>query len=212
MKIGIIIQARLGSTRLPGKVLKTIGGRTILERVISRCLLTDLPVCVATPDEAVADVAIASGATAYVGIEHDVLGRIVGAAGELGVFGIVRVNADCPFIEPSEIQQIADHLPAFDYVSFCHPGRSENTVLGHVGAPEGVRLSTLRELDQFCRRSQEHVTHGIYSRLIPASQHYIALDRTDHRTIDTQEDLDRWNSPLMASQLATIDQLTSSLK
>lgn len=112
-----IIQARTGSTRLPGKVLRLLprtpaacgkGGapQTILAHVINRAQAIpgiDI-VCVATSDrpedDRIAHLARAAGARVARGSERDVLGRFVIAAETIGADVIVRLTADCPLLDP----------------------------------------------------------------------------------------------------------------
>jgi spore coat polysaccharide biosynthesis protein SpsF (cytidylyltransferase family) len=101
-----IVQARLGSTRLPGKVLMDLAGRTILDHVLSRCAA--IPgiaevVCATTDrpeDDAVAKAARGYGATVFCGSSSDVLARYDGAAKASGAELVLRVTSDCPLIDP----------------------------------------------------------------------------------------------------------------
>jgi spore coat polysaccharide biosynthesis protein SpsF len=102
----VIVQARFGSSRLPGKVLKHVGGRPALTSVLERCRRIpgiDVVVC-AIPHErtsdAVAEVARASGAIVFRGAEHDVLDRYHQAARCVGANIVMRVTSDCPLIDP----------------------------------------------------------------------------------------------------------------
>jgi len=102
----IIVQARIGSTRLPGKVLQELAGCTVLHHVLARCQKTpgaDVVVC-AVPDEpqSVELKAIATkiGAVTFRGSETDVLDRYLGAARAVGADVIMRVTSDCPLIDP----------------------------------------------------------------------------------------------------------------
>ncbi|MBL8711115.1 MAG: UDP-2,4-diacetamido-2,4,6-trideoxy-beta-L-altropyranose hydrolase [Rhodospirillaceae bacterium] len=105
-KTAIIVQARLGSSRLPGKILQEIGGRSVLAHNIAR--LRDVPgtdvVVIATTDkpsdDPVAAAAQAAGATVFRGDEQDVLGRYLGAARLVEADVIMRVTSDCPLIDP----------------------------------------------------------------------------------------------------------------
>ncbi len=106
MTTAIIVQARLGSSRLPGKVLKPIDGRPALSSVLERCHRipgADVVVC-AIPDEPasdpVAEVARASGAVVFRGAEHDVLDRYHQAARCVGATIVMRVTSDCPLVDP----------------------------------------------------------------------------------------------------------------
>ena len=106
MTTAIIAQARMGSSRLPGKVLKPLGGRTVLEHVLTRASRApgaDV-VCVATTvdaaDDAIASAAKSLGFPVFRGSESDVLGRYAGAAEMLKADIIVRITCDCPLLDP----------------------------------------------------------------------------------------------------------------
>ncbi|WP_439816619.1 cytidylyltransferase domain-containing protein [Zavarzinia sp. CC-PAN008] len=112
MTTAIIIQARLGSTRLPGKVLMDLGGRSVLAWVLERALaatLADVVVC-AVPDKAaddpVAAEALACGAQVHRGSESDVLDRYVGAARQVAADVVVRITSDCPLADPALIDAL----------------------------------------------------------------------------------------------------------
>jgi spore coat polysaccharide biosynthesis protein SpsF len=105
MTTAVIIQARVGSTRLPGKVLEKIGTRTIIEEVIDRCRRipgADVVVC-AIPDLARDDELVGpstrAGAVIVRGSEQDVLSRYVKAACTVEAKVMVRITVDCPLIE-----------------------------------------------------------------------------------------------------------------
>jgi len=101
----IIVQARLGSSRLPGKILQRIGGRTVLEHDIARLKAVrraDLVVIATTDkdsDTPVAEAAAAAGAVVFRGDESDVLARYLGAARMVDADVIMRVTSDCPLID-----------------------------------------------------------------------------------------------------------------
>ena len=110
MKITAVIQARMGSTRLPGKVLMDLGGKTVLARVVDRLRRATLvnEILVATTDS-IADDAIIQECrrievSSFRGSENDVLDRYYQAALLTTGEGIVRITSDCPLIDP----QIAD--------------------------------------------------------------------------------------------------------
>ena len=102
-----IVQARLGSTRLPGKILLPLAAQTVLAHVLMRCAA--VPgidgVCCATTtldeDEAVAEEAMRCGVLVYRGSAEDVLARYAGAARAADADIILRVTSDCPAIDPA---------------------------------------------------------------------------------------------------------------
>jgi spore coat polysaccharide biosynthesis protein SpsF len=100
---GIITQARLGSTRLPGKVLKEMGGKTVLDHHLDRLKQSGFPVFVATTDRP-ADDALQRfcqerDIPCFRGDEEDVLDRFYGCARQFQLKTIVRVTSDCPLID-----------------------------------------------------------------------------------------------------------------
>jgi len=110
-RLVIIIQARFAASRLPGKVLAELGGRTVLGWTVERARQAQLPgqVIVATStdatDEPIAEFCEEAGYPYFRGSMHDVLDRYYQAARQLGAQQIVRLTADCPIIDPALIDQ-----------------------------------------------------------------------------------------------------------
>ncbi|MBK8158272.1 MAG: UDP-2,4-diacetamido-2,4,6-trideoxy-beta-L-altropyranose hydrolase [Rhodospirillaceae bacterium] len=106
-RTAIIVQARKGSSRLPGKILQQLGDRTVLAHVIGRLRQVknaDMVVVATTTqpaDDEVAELAERLGAIVFRGDEHDVLGRYLGAAQAVDADVILRVTSDCPLIDPA---------------------------------------------------------------------------------------------------------------
>lgn len=106
MRTAVIIQARIGSTRLPGKVLRPIAGKPVLAHVLERCCRIegcDAVVCAVPDDPESAElerVAHACGVSVYAGSEFDVLDRYLGAAAAVAADVVMRVTSDCPLIDP----------------------------------------------------------------------------------------------------------------
>ena len=127
LKIGIVTQVRVTSTRLPAKVLLSVRGRTYLEHHLDRLSGTGLPVIVATTtsfnDDIVMEVAGQSGIPVFRGSEDDVLSRFAGAAREHELDGIVRATSDCPLIDPEVVATGVDRWRAENdldlYLSNC---------------------------------------------------------------------------------------------
>ena len=116
MRIGCIIQARLGSTRLPNKVLADIGGWSMIRHVWERMMLVGIPVIVATPVEDGGRIPVSE---AYDCDPNDVLQRYLMAAKKHGFDAIMRVTGDCPLIDPEVCQKVMHVFMtgAYDYVA-----------------------------------------------------------------------------------------------
>ena len=128
MNIVAIIQARMGSTRLPGKVLREICERAMVLHVIDRVKRVENinAVCLASTDSSADDlleslVCRQSDVSIYRGSEDDVLDRYYQAAVMMEADVIIRITADCPLISPQVINQVLDayleNPNEVDYVS-----------------------------------------------------------------------------------------------
>ena len=130
-KVTIIIQARMGSTRLPGKVMSEISGEPMLWHLIDRvkkCRNIDQIVVATTTnkeDRVVKELAEKSGVKVYCGSESDVLDRYYQTAMLHGADVIVRITADCPLIDPYLIDRMVkyfeDNRDKLDYVGMGEP-------------------------------------------------------------------------------------------
>ncbi|MEZ4458058.1 MAG: glycosyltransferase family protein [Gemmatimonadales bacterium] len=124
MRTVITIEARMRSTRLPGKVLAPLLGRPLLARMIERLqrvrradaiviATTDHPA-----DQPIADLAMELGVACHRGSEEDVLSRVLDAARGAGADLIVETTADCPLIDPGVIDQLIATFRA-NQVDYC---------------------------------------------------------------------------------------------
>ena len=115
-RVGIITQARTGSTRLPGKVLQEVGGKTLLEHHLTRLLASGLPVYVATTtdpaDDPIVEIAERLGCGVHRGSEDDVLARFHDTAVAFGLDVIVRVTSDCPLVDGDLIASAVEQYVA----------------------------------------------------------------------------------------------------
>mgnify|MGYP001260956436 CR=1 FL=1 len=131
MKTLVIVQARRGSTRLPGKVLLPLGGRTMLERMLERLRVASVPdsLLIATTtdsaDDAIAQSAAAAGVECFRGHPIDLLDRHYAAAKHARADVVVKVPSDCPLIDPAVVDRVLrEHFArsdVADYTSNLHP-------------------------------------------------------------------------------------------
>ncbi|MBI1861078.1 MAG: N-acetylneuraminate synthase family protein [Deltaproteobacteria bacterium] len=203
-KVVAVVQARMGSTRFPGKMMAKIGDRPliswVLERV-QRSKLVNQVILASSSDprnDALETVATELGIQTVRGDENDVLSRFVLAAQVGGADIVVRVCADNPFIEPEEIDRVVTHFlhQRPDY-AFNHVSRLGNGYADGFGA-EVLSAQILGEIDRVatCPAHREHVTsylwdhaHEFEIATFPAPD---ALAREDLRfDIDTGSDLAR---------------------
>jgi len=124
-----VIQARTGSSRLPGKVLLPLGRSTVLERMLERVTAARLvgTVVIATTtepaDEEIVALAGRAGVPCFQGHPTDLLDRHYAVARALGARHVVKIPSDCPLIDPAVIDRVLGYYlaHALDYVSNLHP-------------------------------------------------------------------------------------------
>lgn len=199
MKTIAIIQARMGSTRLPGKVLMDLAGEPMLARVVNRArraqTLDDIVVAITdlAQDDGLAELCAARGWLCYRGSENDVLDRYYQAARQFGAKIVVRITSDCPLIDPEVIDQVvqAYHTPPpVDYACNLLPVRT---------FPRGLDtevfgwdlLERLWHLDQN-PATREHVTLYLHKHLAEFTTRGVThpQDLSPMRwTVDTPQDL-----------------------
>ena len=113
--VGIIIQARMGSSRLPGKVLKDFCGKTLLGRILERIgyLAEDMCIVVATSDlhqdDVIKEWCDENSIKCYRGDEKNVLCRYYECAKEFDLKHIVRMTGDNPFPDEEELERLIDY-------------------------------------------------------------------------------------------------------
>lgn len=118
IKVGIVTQARVGSSRLPGKILKEVGGITLLEMHLDRLKKTGLDVFIATTTESQAskliEIASKAGLKSKIGSLDDVLSRFYLCAKENELDVVIRVTSDCPLICSDLIRQGVDTFLGYE--------------------------------------------------------------------------------------------------
>lgn len=214
MHIVAIIQARMGSTRLPGKVMRNICGRTMLARVVQRASHSKLidQIVIATTAKVSDNPVVAEcdhlNVSVFRGDEQDVLDRYYQAATAYDAEAIVRITSDCPLIEPEVVDQA---IRAFLNE---HPDYASNTL--EVTYPRGLdaEVMTMEALTKAWQKATEpyqriHVTPYIYQN--PGQfKLFSIMNEADYSyyrwTVDTQDDLDFVRA--VYSRLGTIDTFT----
>ena len=200
MKTVIIVQARMTSTRLPGKVLAPVLDKPLLayqlER-LARCTLANVIVIATTlnrSDQPIIEFAAKQGVATYRGSEDDVLSRYHGAAHSYHADTVVRVTSDCPLIDPGVIDCVIREFgiapDKYDYVSNTlqrsYPRGMDTEVFGFETLDQAFREATLPA-------EREHVTPFIYHRPERYKLGNVCYpsDESRHRwTVDTKEDLE----------------------
>ncbi len=197
-----IVQARMGSTRLPGKVLADLCGAPLLQRQLERvrrATSLDRVVVATSTDETdlpIAELCESLDVPCFRGDLNNVLARFLGAISEFNPEVVVRITADCPLISPSVIDSIVHSFfeSDCDYLS----NTLDPTFPDGVDV-EVVRVRALRALARLDTdiHEREHVTLGIYRR----PEQFVVRNFTGDPdlsnlrwTVDSPEDLEfvRW--------------------
>ncbi|MGO9114470.1 MAG: cytidylyltransferase domain-containing protein [Thermoguttaceae bacterium] len=199
MNIVAIVQARMGSTRLPGKAFLDLAGEPMLARVMARCqraktLKRTIVATTTEPaDDVLCDLCTARGWPFYRGSQDDVLDRYYQTAKLHDVDVVVRITSDCPVIDPDVIDLTVDELlrlqPDCDYVSNGDPPRPFPRGLD----VEAFRFQALKRTWREAREAafREHVTLYIHRHPEAFRMAAVLADRdySDQRwTVDTPED------------------------
>lgn len=200
MKVIGIVQARMGSTRLPGKMLKEIKGKPIIEYVFDRILpsqkMTEVWLATTTDssDDVLAEWASKKGIKCYRGSEQDVLDRYYQTAKLAEAEVVVRITGDCPLADYQVIDRVVGEYlaeaPKFVYVCNTQPPTFPDGL-----DTEVFSFASLEKAWQEAKMQseREHVTPYIWKNpdLFPRKNITNSIDLSSLRwTLDTQEDLD----------------------
>lgn len=200
MKTLIIVQSRMTSTRLPGKVMMPVLGIPLLEYLIKRLQRVRLAdeICVACTknqaDQPIVDLSQRLGVPLYRGSEQNVLARHFEAARVLQAEHIMRVTSDCPLIDPVELDQLLSfylsHIPKFDYVGSGLTRSYPRGMEAEVFSFTALKSAHEEAVEGFER---EHVTPFIYThpKRFQLGNFAFGQDQSRHRwTVDTPEDFE----------------------
>jgi spore coat polysaccharide biosynthesis protein SpsF len=201
MKTVALIQARMGSNRLPGKVLLDLAGEPMLARVVERVrragTIDEVVIATTTEraDDVLAALCAARGWHCFRGSQDDVLDRYYQAALEHGAGLVVRITSDCPLIEPEVIDRVVSELldrrPPADYACSVLPRRTYPRGLD----VEAFWFETLKVLwlEDQNPAWREHVTQFLHHHPERFVIHGVLNDRdlsAMRWTVDTPEDFE----------------------
>lgn len=197
-KVVAIIQARMGSTRLPGKVLKDLEGETVLARVVGRVrrsrLIDELMIATTdrSADDAIVEECQRCSVAVFRGDQDDVLDRYFRAAQVAAAGIVVRITSDCPLIDP-EITDKTIEAFAKAHADYASNGLERSYPRGL--DTEVISIDALARAWREAREpyEREHVTPYIYEH--PEKFKVMSVkgdeDHSSHRwTLDTPEDLE----------------------
>lgn len=206
-KLGIIIQARLGSTRLPNKMtLPFYDKKGILEILLLRMKKAlsenDTPIILATTtnplDAELEELGNKLEIPVVRGSETNVLDRFIQAANRFNIASIIRICADNPFLDMTKLQELiaVNKNEGVDYYAYATSQFKPTILTGYGFWGEFVTLAALQRIDEFTNDPlyREHVTNYIYTHPDEFKIQYAVIDKTiedreDIRlTVDTQTD------------------------
>jgi spore coat polysaccharide biosynthesis protein SpsF len=196
-KIGIITQARMSSTRLPGKVLKEIKSQSLLTYHLQRLSLSEIPVYIATSnssdDDPIEKFARAKNVFFFRGDLYDVLSRYYHCAKEYKLDIIIRVTSDCPLIDGHVIKEALKDYMQFENDEIYYSNCLERSF------PRGMdfEIFSFKLLEQAYNNAKEdsdreHVTPYINKNIQGnvIVKHYLAEENNNdlRLTVDMPED------------------------
>jgi spore coat polysaccharide biosynthesis protein SpsF len=199
-----IVQARMGSTRLPGKVLRPLAGAPMLARIVERLRLCPeiSRVVVATSDrdgdEPIRRMCREEGIDSFAGSEQDVLDRFYRAASTFGGDPLIRITADCPLVDPGLVSKLVSLFARGEYDHVGVATGAGALFLGQGRYPDGLDAEcfSASALERAWREAsspqdREHVTPYIWRHkdLFRCGQLTSPVDYSQLRwTVDTEAD------------------------
>ncbi len=191
MNIALIVQARMGSTRLPGKVLMDLSGKTVLQRTVQACQRANVGMTMVATGDTPDNIAIEKhcselGVPCYRGSESDVLQRYAQIIEGSHYDTVVRVTADCPLVDRRQIRALVDDFKeaqGYNYLGCTNsPDGNDVEVFSREALLRANRLAT-------DPADREHVTR--FMRRLPGRMPYPEPTYTVKYSIDTQSDFNR---------------------
>jgi spore coat polysaccharide biosynthesis protein SpsF len=203
VKTLVVVQARMGSSRLPGKVLLPLAGRPLLERMLQRLLAARFPfqLCVATStlaeDEPIRELCRRLAVPVISDHPTDLLERHLAAGRAFGADAVVKIPSDCPLIDPDIVDRVLFHFVArsteLDFVTNLHPPSWPDGNDVEVMPMRVLEIAAAEATQPFER---EHTTPFIWERPSRFRIENVSWDagrdlsKTHRFTIDYPEDYD----------------------
>ncbi|TGN18258.1 cytidylyltransferase domain-containing protein [Leptospira idonii] len=198
MKVGILIQARMGSSRLPGKIALPLGNTTVLGLMLERLKRSKYKqsLVVLTTEEEIdnrtVQIAEENSVSFFRGSSNDLIKRYLDAAKLHNLDVIVRLTGDCPFIDPSIVDYMVDfylyNKGRVEFFTNCF----QRTFARGMDI-EILSFDLLRRLDSVCKlpHEREHIVPYVEEN----TQEFLFFEYPNHKddskfrlTIDTMED------------------------
>lgn len=198
MSAVVIVQARYGSSRLPGKVMMNLGGKTVLSHVLDRCKKikgVDIICCAVSEDslsDGVAEEAEKNNVIVCRGSESDVLNRYYVAAKKLNAKIVMRVTSDCPIIDPVVCAKV---IEAFDRTGADYACNNMPPTWPHGLDCELFKFEWLARANFEAKKpsEREHVTQYIRNNSAASRVNYFCQKdnvKNYRWTLDTKQDYD----------------------
>lgn len=199
MKVTAIIQARMGSTRLPGKILKKVNGKPLLfyqlERIKGSKLIDEIVIAttINQQDNEIVSFCEQYGVSYYRGSETDVLSRYFNAAVKFNADIIVRLTSDCPIIDVEVVDKTIQYFLELDYCDYVSntlertfPRGLDTEVFSYIALEKAYK-------EAFLEGDREHVTPYFYSNqnIFAVGSLKNNINYSKYRlTVDTEEDFE----------------------
>lgn len=167
-KVVVIAQARMSSTRLPGKSMASLGESTVIDHVIDRCVRSTHAdqVLIATTmdpsDDPLAQHVEQRGIPVFRGSLDDVLGRYAQAAEASHAETIVRITCDCPLIDPLVLDSVIERYAEAPAVDYCSNTLQRTYPIGQDTEVFGRAALDRAHAEATAQHEREHVTPYIY--------------------------------------------------
>jgi spore coat polysaccharide biosynthesis protein SpsF len=196
-KINVLIQARMGSTRLPGKVLLKLNGKSVLQHVVDNIASDCLnPIVLTTEnpnDIKIVEFCEQKNISYFRGSEFDVLQRFVCAAKKIACNEFVRICSDSPFINAAIIEAIIKKYNGASALLSTRKIDPDGKVISYM--PKGLSIDMIKtekliELQRQCLTDyeKEHVIPGFFFRGYEYKIEYLPISSPYNLVLDTLED------------------------